>query len=77
MIAIPCCWQYAAAMSSKSICSSRSFMDKWWKKMDSLMLRANTSDVNLPLAKARRLQLDQPRYANSYSRTESMGLPAR
>ena len=44
--------------------------------MDSLMLRANTIDVNFPLAKARRFQLDHPMYANSCRWTLSMGRPA-
>ena len=40
------------------------FDGKVMKNMDSLMLRANTIDVNFPLAKARRFQLDHPMYAN-------------
>ena len=46
------------------------------KNMDSLMLRANTIEVNFPLAKARRFQLDHPMYANSRRWTLSMGRPA-
>ena len=73
---MPCWSQYAAATSSRSMCSSRSLTERWWKNMDSLMLRANTIDVNFPLAKARRFQLDHPMYANSCRWTLSMGRPA-